>query len=194
MRIDDVFAQTFQWLSGEVEVEWTSETEEGLMLQQGRLLAQEFDAQFGDIEAEALVAMRTEMVDTSTGAIILTNGLPASLQCTLDLVSQDSVIFKLKTASRSISQLEYDWSLDLQRYAYEQLRNQSPVAIKVVNLVRTKKPKMQVLSAPEPHLSRTLAICEAVIASINALAFYPNAKNVYGCHKCVYSNDCETQW
>ena len=72
--------------------------------------------------------------------------------------------------------------------------NQAPVEIKVVNFVRTKKPKMQVLSAPEPKIPRTLAICNSVIASINAGSFYPNAKNVYGCKKCGYSSECEKQW
>jgi len=198
MNIDKVFVETFKWLCEDIEksskVEWTDEEEEGLMLEQGSTLLKDFEQQFGEIEAEPLVSMRTEMVDKTTGEIIATNGTPVYLQSTLDLVSKDGVIFKLKTASRSASEIEYDWSLDLQWYVYEQVRNQAPAEIKVVNFVRTKKPKMQVLSAPQPRISRTLAICNAVIASINAGAFYPNVKNVYGCSKCGYGSDCEKQW
>ena len=198
LDISQVFTETFQWLCASIEqsscVEWTSDKEERLMLKQGRTLAQDFDRELGEIEAEPLVSMRTMMVDKTTGEIIAANGTPVSIQATIDLVGKDGVIVKLKTASRSVSNLEYDWSLDLQWYAYEQLRKQSPVEIKVVNLVRTKKPKMQVLSAPEPKIPRTLAICNSVIASINAGSFYPNAKNVYGCSKCGYSSECENQW
>jgi hypothetical protein len=134
------------------------------------------------------------MVDKTTGEMVATNGMPAYIHSTLDLVSKEGVIFKLKTSSRSASEIEYDWSLDLQWYVYEQVRKQKPTEIKVVNFVRTKKPKMQVLSAPQPRISRTLSICNAVIASINAGSFYPNAKNVYGCSKCGYSSECEKQW
>jgi hypothetical protein len=198
LTIDKVFTETFQWLISDIEksskVEWTDEEEEGLMLKQGSTLVTDFSTEFGEIEAEPLVSMRTEMVDKTTGEMVATNGIPAYIHSTLDLVSKEGVIFKLKTASKSLSHIEYDWSLDLQWYVYEQLRKQSPTEIKVVNFVRTKTPKMQVLSAPQPRILRTLAICNAVIASINAGAFYPNAKNVYGCSKCGYSSECETQW
>ena len=148
---------------------------------------------------------RVPMVDKETGALIQSNGSPASVQCSLDLVSDDGVILKLKTSSRSISKLEYDWSLDLQRYAYEQIKKrpnfrtsresgQAPVEVKVVNLVRTKKPKIQVIDAPEPSRESGLAICESVIASINAGAFYPNPKNQFGCFLCGYATACEQQW
>ena len=218
LTIDNVFIETFQWLVADIDkssqVEWTSDKEERLMLKQGGTLVKDFDREFGEIEAEPLVSMRTMMVDKTTGEIIATNGTPVSIQSTIDLVGKDlsacghaqagGVIVKLKTASRSVSNLEYDWSLDLQWYAksnprlrlrvYEQLRKQSPAEIKVVNFVRTKKPNMQVLSAPEPNIPRTLAICNSVIAAINAGSFYPNAKNVYGCSKCGYSSECEKQW
>jgi hypothetical protein len=198
LKVDEVFTESFQWLCADIEksasVEWTDELEENLMLKQGRTLVKDFSNEFGEIEAEPLVSMRTMMVDKTTGEIVAANGTPVDIQATLDLVSKDGVIFKLKTSSRSVSNLSYDWSLDLQWYAYEQLRNQAPAEIKVVNFVRTKKPKMQVLSAPQPRISRTLAICNSVIASINAGSFYPNAKNVYGCSKCGYSSECEKQW
>jgi hypothetical protein len=203
LTIDKVFTETFQWLISDIEkssnVEWTEDKEESEMLKQGgtrvgSTLANHFEQQFGEIEAEPLVSMRAEMVLKSTGEIIAANGTPIYLQATLDVVSKDGVIFKLKTASKSLSQIEYDWSLDLQWYVYEQLRKHKPAEIKVVNFVRTKTPKMQVLSAPEPRISRTLAICNAVITAINAGSFYPNAKNVYGCSKCGYSSECEKQW
>jgi hypothetical protein len=198
IKVDEVFTETFQWLCSDIEksskVEWNDDKEESEMLKQGGTLVNHFEQQFGEIEAEPLVSMRTEMVDKTTGEMVATNGMPVYIQSTLDLVGKDGVIFKLKTASRSVSNLEYDWSLDLQWYAYEQVRKQAPAEIKVLNFVRTKKPQMQVLSAPQPRISRTLAICNAVIASINAGAFYPNAKNVYGCSKCGYSSECEKQW
>ena len=198
MNSDKVFVETFKWLCEDIEksskVEWTDEDEEGLMLKQGGTLLKDFEQQFGEIEAEPLVSMRTEMVDKTTGELITTNGVPVYIHSTLDVVSKEGVIFKLKTASRSASEIEYDWSLDLQWYAYEQVRKQKPTEIKVLNFVRTKKPKMQVLSAPEHRIPRTLAICNSVIASINAGSFYPNAKNVYGCSKCGYSSECEQQW
>lgn len=198
MNSDKVFVETFKWLCEDIEtsakVEWTDEKEEAEMLKQGGTLVTDFSTEFGEIEAEPLVSMRTEMVDKTTGEMVTTNGMPAYIHSTLDLVSKEGVIFKLKTSSRSASEIEYDWSLDLQWYAYEQVRNQAPAEIKVVNFVRTKKPKMQVLFAPQPRISRTLAICNAVIAAINAGSFYPNAKNVYGCSKCGYSSECEQQW
>jgi hypothetical protein len=198
LTVDNVFTETFQWLISDLDkssqVEWTDDQEESLMLKQGRTLAQDFERQYGDLEAQPLVVMRTEMIDRTTGEMIAVNGTPVYIQSALDLISKDGVIFKLKTSKRSESNIEYDWSLDLQWYVYEAIRKQAPAKIKVVNLVRTKKPKMQVLDAPEPRISRTLAICNSVIASINSGSFYPNTKNMYGCHNCGYESECETQW
>ena len=194
MKIDEVFAETFCWLCEKKAVDWADEKEEGEMLKRGGVLAKSFDQEFGEMSAEPLISMRTTMVDTSTGALVQSNGSPVSVQCSLDLISNDGVILKLKTSSRSISKLEYEWALDLQRYVYEQTKRQVPTGVKVVNLVRTKNPKMQVIDAPEPRISRTLAICESVIASINANAFYPNPKNQFGCSKCGYLSECEKQW
>jgi len=134
------------------------------------------------------------MVDGETGLVVQSNGKPASIQSSFDLIGSDGVVYKLKTSSKAISKLTYDWTLDLQRYVYEQIRKQPPVDVKVVNLVRTKKPKMQVLDAPAPRLSRTLAICESVIASINAGAYFPNPKNIYGCSGCDYEDACDGKW
>ena len=152
MKVDEVFAETFQWLVHQNEVDWADEKEEGEMLKKGGILAKEFDKEFGTLSAKPLVSMRVPMIDKKTGAFVTSNGSPASVQCSLDLVSDDGVILKLKTSARSISKLEYDWSLDLQRYVYEQIKKQAPVEVKVVNLVRTKKPKMQVIDAPEPRI------------------------------------------
>jgi len=202
--LDVVFSDTFQWVCDENEVDWKKDvglkpssfddSEFDEILHRGRVLACLFDEQLGELSAEPMVKMRTTMVDSETGLVVQTNGTPASVQCSFDLIGEDGVIYKLKTSSRSISKLTYDWTLDLQRFVYQQLKGDAPTGVKIVNLVRTKKPKMQVLDAPEPRTSRTLAICESVIASINARAFYPNTKNLYGCEKCDYVSACDAKW
>jgi hypothetical protein len=55
INIDEVFVETFQWLCGKFDVEWTDEKEEGDMLKRGGILAKAFDKEFGVILAEPLV-------------------------------------------------------------------------------------------------------------------------------------------
>ncbi len=182
-KLNEVFTETFNWLCSEFKIEWSNEQEEGEMLQQGSILASQFYEEFRQLEATPLVAIRAPMIDKTTGLVVSTNGTPVPVKCTLDLVSSDGIIFKLKTSSRAIEKIEYDWTLDLQRFVFEQTKGQSPKGLKVVNMVRRTSPMMQVIDAPEPRISRTLAICQSVLTAINLGAFFPNPKNTFGCSK-----------
>lgn len=193
-QLDEVFAETFRWLEDEDEIEWKDETEFDEMLRRGCILARMFHEEFDGLSGNPFTKMRTTMVDKENGKIVLSNGIEAFVVSYFDVIGDDGVIYKLKTSAKSTSRLEYDWALDLQRYVHERVSGQAPAGLRVVNLVRTKQPKMQVLDAPEPRISRTLAICESVIASINAKAFYPNPKNLYGCSSCSYRVECENEW
>jgi hypothetical protein len=193
--LSEVFTETFSWLCDKFEVEWSDEQERSEMVLQGSILASQFQDEFGFLKATPLVALRVPMIDEETGLVVSTNGAPVFNKCTLDVVSADGVILKLKTSKRAISKIEYDWTLDLQYQAYTRINGQEPKGLMVVNLVRTKEPKLQVISAPEPRISRTLAICQSVLNAINLGVFYPNPKyNLYGCSKCSYLSDCEKEW
>ena len=73
------------------------------------------------------------------------------------------------------------------------LYGRKPEKLVLVNLVKTKVPKIQVLDTDiNPEKERKLLhLMFAVNAAIKKQAFYPNPRGGFGCSGCSYALSCE---
>lgn len=131
------------------------------------------------VEARFEVPLR----DPATGQEV---GLP--LVGYLDF-AQGGTLYELKTCARKTS--PSNWSLQLAAYAWasEQTTGRPP-QVRVVELIKTKEPKIEVLDA---HVSPKdllffLEVATEAIQSIRSHAFHPNPG--WYCASCEYRHGC----
>ena len=115
------------------------------------------------------------------------------VQGRIDLIA-DSTVYEIKTSSRSLNQSDADNSLQLTFYAwaYQYLYSKPAKELKIVNLVKTKEPKIQALSTRR-NLSDFTKLYHLMTGTIRAIqqdVFYPNPLSRYGCEGCPFQNAC----
>lgn len=118
--------------------------------------------------------------------------LGVTLQGFLDLVEKDDTIVEYKTSAQTLSAQDLDTrhQFTAYAYAYEILHHNPPKAIKIVNFVKGKKPKMVV---SETKRSRSdykgfLFVAMQVLNGIKAEQFMPRMG--FWCKECEYANIC----
>lgn len=118
--------------------------------------------------------------------------LGVTLQGFLDLVEEDDTIVEYKTSATTLSAHDLDTrhQFTAYAYAYEILHHKPPKAIKVVNFVKGKKPKMVI---SETKRSRSdykgfLFMAMQVLNGIKAEQFLPRMG--FWCKECEYANIC----
>jgi len=91
------------------------------------------------------------------------------------------------------SAVDENLQLILYCWAYKMLFGRKPEKLVLVNLVKTKVPKIQVLDTDiNPEKERKLLhLMFAVNAAIEKESFYPNPKGGFGCSGCSYALSCE---
>ncbi len=79
------------------------------------------------------------LVNPVTGEVLGIN-----LEGYIDLVEKDETIVEFKTTNQSMDQKDADDHIQLTAYsyAYEMLHQRPPKCLKIVNFVKTKKPKI----------------------------------------------------
>jgi len=115
------------------------------------------------------------------------------VQGRIDLIS-DSTVYEIKTSSRSANQDQADSSLQLTFYAwaYQYLFSQPAKQLKLIVLVKTKQPKIQVLTTTRTtkDFTRLYHLMTGAIEAINKNIFYPNLQSKFGCQNCQFKNAC----
>lgn len=138
---------------------------------------------------EVEMEFRLPVVNTETGEIASRDVVGK-----IDLIA-DGVLYEIKTASRSMSSGEIDSHLQLLLYgwAYTQIYGEEPENLGVINLVKTKTPKIQVQKTKlNRHKQKILvSVMFEVLKGIEKGVFYPNPYSKYGCDNCTYSISCE---
>ena len=111
----------------------------------------------------------------------------------IDLVAGNSV-YEFKTAARTTSQKDADSSIQLTAYAlgYQYLYDQPPDHLFIVNLVKTKKPKIVKL---ETHrcgrdFGHLIDMATSIARAIENDIFYRNRETQWGCANCEHENKC----
>ena len=133
---------------------------------------------------------RLPIIDPRTGLFIDKRDLVGKI----DAIFTDDTIIEIKTTGKSPVQQEIDSNLQVTLYswAYRMLFGQQEKAIKVVNLVKTKEPKIVVTETQrtERDHSWLIATTTQVIRAIDNKLFYPNPIGGFGCFNCQYQAHC----
>jgi putative RecB family exonuclease len=140
---------------------------------------------------EVELPFRLPIVDPQTGLFISQRDLVGKI----DAIFTDDTIIEIKTTGRSPVQQEVDQNLQITLYswAYRMLYGKPEKVIKVVNLVKTKDPKISVVETQrtERDHSWLLGTTFQVLRAIDQKLFYPNPIGGFGCFNCQYQQHCK---
>lgn len=147
-----------------------------------------FQQQFGDIRP---TAVEQEFELPIPGRRFFK---PRSIKGRLDLVV-DGELWDFKTSARSTSQKEVDVSnqLTLYSWVYKQLYGREAATLKIVVLVKTKTPKIQVVETHRTERDHE-ALFEAMDLAIRGIrhkVYFKNLCTRFGCNSCTYCDVCK---
>ncbi len=127
------------------------------------------------------------LVNPSTG-----EELPVHLDGYFDLVEEGDTIVEFKTSAQPLTESDIQSHLQLTAYAYAytRLSGRQPRALKIVNFVKYKKPKLEVLMTTRgrDHHSMFFRVAEQVYKGITGGIFFP--RTGWWCKDCEYAHLC----
>ena len=193
--VDMALAKTefaVDWKDGtsKEEIAWKEDPSE--LYQKGAPLLELYaDEMKGQKPTEVELPFRLPLVDPKTGLFIKQRDFVGKI----DAIFTDDTIVEIKTTSRSPAQQEVDQNTQITFYswAYRMLYGKPEKVIKVVNLVKTKDPKIVVVETQrtEKEHSWLLATTFQVLRAIENKLFYPNPIGGFGCFNCQYQQHCK---
>jgi CRISPR/Cas system-associated exonuclease Cas4 (RecB family) len=184
---------TVAWKDGTLnEIAWKEDPSE--LYQKGGQLLELYANEMKDQKpTEVELPFRLPIVDPKTGLFISQRDFIGKI----DAIFTDDTIVEIKTTGRSPVQQEIDQNLQITLYswAYRMLYGKPEKTIKVVNLVKTKEPKIAVIETQrtERDHSWLLATTFQVIRAIENKMFYPNPIGGFGCFNCQYQAHCREE-
>jgi putative RecB family exonuclease len=111
----------------------------------------------------------------------------------IDLVEKNGAIDEFKTSSQTMNASEVDNHLQLTAYsyAYETLFQKPPKLLKLVDFVKTKKPKVVVLETTSDKLDyqRFFNLAREIRKGIRSRMFFP--RQSFMCKDCEYAKPCK---
>jgi len=129
------------------------------------------------------------LVNPQTG-----QGLGIDLEGVIDLVEVDDTITEFKTSAQLIDPKEVNSNLQLTiySYAFEILAHKPPKLLRVVNFVKTKKPKMITIETKrcKADYQRFFSLASQVLKGIQNRIFFP--RTGFWCKDCEYAEPCQT--
>jgi hypothetical protein len=185
----DLFKETFSDNSINTTFKDSDEFDE--FMSRGQELVSQYIDTFGHIKPmEVEMEFRLPMVNTYTGDLI-----EKDVVGRMDLISNADEIYELKTGGSAMPEYSVSENLQLILYgwAYKMLYGRSPQKLILINMVRSKKPKIQVLETMLDPVKeqKLLHLMFKVNEAIAKECFYPNPKGGFGCNNCCYGLSCE---
>ena len=187
------FIRVFEadWFTQTVETDIrykNGENESALLLMGKQMLTQYFHTdQKMPINAE--IPFSLPVINSVTGETLSTR-----IEGFIDLIEEGHVIVEYKTSARSLREQDLHDSLQLKCYvyAYELLFQARPRSFKVINLVKTRNPKISVVQTGkgtrEP--GRVFNIAKTIYRAIRSNIFVPNPN--FMCKDCEYEQPCKS--
>lgn len=119
--------------------------------------------------------------------------LGINLEGIIDLIEEDETVVEFKTSQQTISQDDIKDYLQLTcySYAYEMLYQRPPKLLKMVNFVKSKKPKMIVSETKrkKSDYERLFYLASQVLKGIRSEVFFP--RQGFWCKDCEYEEYCK---
>jgi len=137
----------------------------------------------------AEVPFTVPLVNLSTG-----ERLPVNLEGYIDLIEEADSICEFKTSGQTMSQSDLDNHLQLTAYsyAYEMLYRRPPRILRLIDFVKTKRPKIMSLEMPREKLDyrRFFYLARQILKGIKSGIFFPRTS--FMCKDCEYDKPCRT--
>jgi putative RecB family exonuclease len=118
--------------------------------------------------------------------------LEVNLEGFIDLITADEAIVEFKTSSQAMTSLDAANQLQLTAYsyAYEMLFRRPAAALRIVDLVKAKKPRMVVLETVRTKADheRFFWLAKEVLSGIRSRVFFP--RTGFWCRDCEYAQQC----
>ena len=119
--------------------------------------------------------------------------LSVNLEGFIDLVEADDTIVEFKTSAQTMNARDAHTHLQLTAYsyAYEMLYHRPAKALKIVDFVKSRRPKMVVLETTRTANDHQRFFCLAgqVLNAIQSRIFFP--RTGYWCGDCEYAQPCK---
>jgi putative RecB family exonuclease len=190
MKAQVEFATSWKDGTSKEEISWKEDPSE--LYQKGGQLLELYANEMKDQKpTEVELPFRLPLIDPKTGLFIQERDFVGKI----DAIFTDDTIVEIKTTSRSPAQQEIDQNTQITFYswAYRMLYGKPEKAIKVINLVKTKDPKIVVIETQRSDREHSwlLATTFQVLRAISEKLFYPNPIGGFGCFNCQYQNHCK---
>jgi CRISPR/Cas system-associated exonuclease Cas4 (RecB family) len=118
--------------------------------------------------------------------------LPIDLEGVIDLIEEEDAITEFKTSAQTMDATEVGTNLQLTiySYAYEMLAHRPPKLLRIIDLVKAKKPKMIVLKTErgKADYERFFFLASQVLKGIRSQVFFP--RSGFWCKDCEYGEYC----
>lgn len=184
------FKKVFAFNADDDTVLFKNNAEPNHLFEKGQKLLKLYVQKFSNMKpSEVETEFRLPIIDSETGEIA-----SYDIVGKMDLIT-DETMYEIKTSGRRMSTKKVESNLQLLLYgwAYRQIYGQEPKELGIINLVKTKKPKIQVLKTKlNDHKQKVLiSVIFKLIKAIGKEEFYPNLMTAYGCDYCTYSMSCK---
>jgi putative RecB family exonuclease len=137
---------------------------------------------------EAEMPFVVPLVNPSTG-----ERLNVNFEGFIDLIERNGTIAEFKTSSQTMNPSVVDNHLQLTAYsyAYEMLYQKPPRLLKLVDFVKTKKPRVVVLETYSEKLDyqRFFNLAKEILKGIQSQVFFP--RQSFMCKDCEYMESCK---
>lgn len=116
--------------------------------------------------------------------------LGINLEGFIDMIEEDDTIVEFKTSAQSMNDIDGHLQLTAYSYAFEVLHQRPPKLLKLINFVKTKKPKMITLETKRDRsdYQRFFHIAGQVLKGIQTQIFFP--RQSFMCKDCEYEGNC----
>lgn len=187
-KIYKIFDADWYSQRNETEIHYKDGEEEMKLI----VLAREMLAQYYQLPPKkakgAEVPFSVPLIEPGNGRDPLTD-----IEGVIDLIEADDVITEFKTSAQMMDSKEADQSLQLTiySYAYEMLYQKPPKALKVIDFVKSKKPKLIVLETKRDLASyaRLYGLASQILKGIAQKIYFPRIS--FWCKDCEYAENCK---
>lgn len=121
--------------------------------------------------------------------------LDVPLKGIIDLIEADDGIVEFKTAAKAMDKksITNNLQLTIYAYAYKTLFKNEPQSLKIINFIKNKTPKMEILETKrgQKDFQRLFYLTKKVLMGIRSQIFFPRYS--FLCKDCEYATSCR-QW
>lgn len=125
---------------------------------------------------------------------LVNNGeqLDIPLQGIIDLIEADDGIVEFKTGARAMDgqSVNNNLQLTIYAYAYQMLFKKKPKTLKIVNFIKNKTPKMEIIETrrEQKDFQRLFYLAKEILKGIRDRIFFP--RHSFLCKDCEYADYC----